>query len=360
MALNLKALKDVQEDLNNRGSSNLYFYASEIDGETDVRLLPPLPHMNGIYFVEQVGYWINKKFYVSPETFDMDCPITEEIEDAKAQNDPDINELLNSQDLAKKSRFLIPILKLACKFDKDGECTHVDVEDKKGKILVAGPMLMKAINKNVVSRNYQNGTEDGIMDRVKGFNIILDKTGKKLNTEYTALGWMYPWEMEEDYYKEANIPDIIKITEADIHSDDFLRAVIRNYIYGEPMPKEDNKNGGNSDDDDDKPAPRRGNAKSEDETPKRRGNAPVKTSDKATPRRSAPEPEEEEEEEVAPKRRGNAPTAAKAKVKEPEPEEEEEEYEEEEPPMPKKKAVKKEEPAAARPRRNIIGDLDNI
>ncbi len=355
MALNLKALKDVQEDLNNRGNGDLYFFANEIKDETDVRLLPPLPHQNGIYFIEQVGYWINKKYYVSPATFDEDCPIDEEIEEAKALGDPDINELLNSQSIQKKSRFLIPILMLDCKFDKDGECTSYKVVDRKGKILVAGPMLMKAINKVVISRNFQNGTEDGIMDRVKGHNLILNKTGKNLDTDYTAIGWNYPLEIEEAYYKPESIPDIVKITEDDLKSNKFLRGIIRNFLYGEAMPKEgDNAKG--------KPA----TAPADDED--------FKSVPK--PKRNAPEPEEEEEEAPKPKRRAavaeEEEKAPKAKrVAKPEPEEEEEE----ETPKPKPKAAAKpkpkpepeaeeeEEPAVedTRPkRRNILKDLDDI
>jgi len=234
MGLNLKALKGIQEDLNKRGEgTSLFLYQNEIGEETDVRLLPPLPHMNGIYFIEQIVYWINGKPYTSPETFGEPCPIEAEVEAAKDSGDHDLAELIDSDDFRKKSKFLMPILLLDCEFDDDGECTKANVVDGKAKILDVGPMLMKRMNKVITSRNFQNGTENGIMDREKGFNLILSKTGKKLDTKYDAIGWNTPFEMEEKFYK--NYPDVIEIVKKGQMSDEYLESVIRNYLYGEEV-----------------------------------------------------------------------------------------------------------------------------
>jgi hypothetical protein len=240
MALNLDALKGVQADLNSRGEGGIFLYMNKLNEEDDIRLLPPLPKLNGLYFVEQIVWWINEKPYVSPATFDGTCPIEAEVKAAEklAKSDKDLKALLDDdKQLKRKSRFLMPILQLKCSFNDDNECTKFEIVDGKAKVLVAGPVLMKAINKVVTSRLFQNGTEDGLMDRVKGYNLLLGKTGKGLSTDYTAEGWKTPLEMDKKYYEE--IPDVIDITKKEIKSDAFLRGIIRNYLYGEPLPKEE-------------------------------------------------------------------------------------------------------------------------
>ena len=108
------------------------------------------------------------------------------------------------------------------------------------KVLSCGSQLMKAINRVVTARTFQNGTEDGIMDRVKGYNIVITKTGTGLDTEYGAMGWNAPLEMDEKYYTEKAIPNVIELTEKKIKSDDHLRSVIRNYFYGEEIVADSN------------------------------------------------------------------------------------------------------------------------
>lgn len=238
MGLNMNALKGVQEDLNSRGSGGIYFYANKLGAEEDFRMLPPLPHMNGLYFQEQQVWWINKKPYISHKTFNKDCVIEQEIKAAKALKDKDIDKLLaDDQLISLKTRFLMPALRLVCEFDAANRPTKISVDGDKAVVLICGPILMKAINKTVTSRNFQNGTEDGLMDREKGFNLLLSKSGKGLDTTYGAEGWREPTEMDAKYYKE--IPDVVALTKKEMESDAYLRGVIRNFIYGEAMP---NKN----------------------------------------------------------------------------------------------------------------------
>lgn len=236
--LNIAALKGVQEDLNKRTSGGGNFlYAKDIQEETDFRLLPPPPHMNGLYFLEVITFWINGQKYISPKTFGLPCVMTEIVEEIEqlAKKDKGLSQLLESDKFSKKSEFWIAGLLLECKFEGN-EATEVNVVDDKAKILSAGTMLLKAINRVVTSRNYQNGTPDGIADREKGFNIVLSKTGKKLDTVYDAQGWLYPTEMDEKYYKD--IPDVVAIAKKDCYDDTYLEAVINNYFYGDAMPKE--------------------------------------------------------------------------------------------------------------------------
>lgn len=237
MALNIGALKEVQEDLNRRGSGMLLM-AKDITEETDVRILPPLPGMNDVYFIEQFVWWINGKSYVSPASpcfggNDVDV-IEEEITEAKRLNDPALNRLIiNNKKCTRKSQFLLPVLLLKCTFDDQGQPVTVIVVDGKAKILMCGPMLMKAINKVAVSRNVVNGTPDGFTDRVKGYNFTLSKTGKELDTEYACVAWPTQWEFEEKYY--IDYPNVMEYADQHLASDIHLRSVIRNYLYGEPI-----------------------------------------------------------------------------------------------------------------------------
>jgi hypothetical protein len=243
MSLNIKALKEVQDDLDTRsGGDNLFLYSNKLTEETDVRILPPLKKMNGMYFREQIVYWINKKPYLSPATFGKQCPIEQEVQEAKAlaKKDKDLQDLIDdSEKFSRKFRYLMPILLLDCEFNDKGEATKVDVVDGAAKVLVSGPELMKAINRVITSRNFQNGTDDGILDRVQGNNMLLGKKGKGLDTKYTAEGWRNSTEMKAVFYQEDKIPDVMAITEKELKSDDYLRSVIRNYFYGEPIIKDE-------------------------------------------------------------------------------------------------------------------------
>ncbi len=238
--LNLEALKDAQKDLTERtqSSGKDYFFAKSIGECTDVRLLPPLPTQNGIYFHEVIKFWINGKPYMSPLTFGRaGCPLDEELELAKdgAKTDASLKKLLEK--FQKKSEFHMPMLLLDIKEDASGNIAAITVIDDAPKILSAGTMLIKAINKLVTSRQYQNATEDGLMDRVKGWNITLSKTGKGLDTEYAAIGWTAQTEMAEKHY--TAIPDVMEKAKKELKSDEFLRKIARNYLYGEDLPAED-------------------------------------------------------------------------------------------------------------------------
>ena len=242
MALNVKALKNVQKDLESKGGDNLFLESKSIGEETDFRILPPLPSMNGMYFVERTQWWIAGKPYVSNDTFGGIDIIQEEIDAARAlakdEADTDLEALIDAQKngmpiLSKETAYLVPGLLLECQFGDDDELKSCDIVDNAPKILVAKSTLLKAMNKVVTSRPYQNGTDDGITDRVKGSNLILSKTGKGIKTEYGAMGWTESLEMDIKYYKDT--PDPIDILRKRKKSDDYLRSVIRNYLYGEEI-----------------------------------------------------------------------------------------------------------------------------
>lgn len=254
MALDIKKLKSLQKDIKKKSGEgdNIFLYAGKLPEELDVRILPPLTKMNGVYFVEEEGWWVNGKFVLIDPDNDV---IKAEIDSAKATKDETLLALIDRKErgmkvLKKEVRYLIPLLVLDTKYNEDEELESCEVRE--ARVLVGKPTQMKEINKIVTARPFQNGTEDGVADREKGFNIIIGKTGTGKNTEYYAMGWNTPMEMPEEWYKEDKIPDVMDLHEKMMKSETYQRSVIRNYLYGEEIiedVKEDSK-------EDKKPAPK--------------------------------------------------------------------------------------------------------
>lgn len=241
MGLDIQKLKKLQSDINSKsgaGDDKLFLYSNKLTEEDNVRLLPPPPEANGVYYEEQEVWWINGKMYVSNSTFGGRDIISEEIEAAKATKDKDLLALINAKKadvpvVKKETRYLLPILHLECLYNRNDELQSMTVIDDMAKVLVAKPSLLREINTIVTSRPYQNKTEDGIADRAKGFNMILSKKGKGLSTEYSAMGWTSPTEMDAKYYEK--IPNVKALTEKVRKEDAYLQSVIRNYLYGEAI-----------------------------------------------------------------------------------------------------------------------------
>lgn len=237
MGLDLKKLRDMQKNISKKAGAgdSIFLFANKLGEEVDVRLLPTRDNMNGLYFLEQTGWWINGKMYIVDGDHDV---IGEEIEDARALKDKAITALLDKKKdgmplVKKETRYLIPVLLLKTKYDSQEQLESCEVDEV--KILVAKPTLMLNINEVVTSRPYQNKTQWGMMDREKGYNMIIGKSGKGLDTKYSAIGWVEPMEMPEEYYAEDKLPDLLGMQEKALKSDEHLISVIRNYLYGEDI-----------------------------------------------------------------------------------------------------------------------------
>lgn len=289
------------------GGDKLFLYSNKLGEVEDIRILAPRKNLNGAYFVYQEGWWIDGAYYLTRASNGFADVVNAEIEAAKATKDKDLLALINKKKengapvLKREIRYLVPILHLDCKFDKDEQLIDTTVIDDAPKILVAKPTLLSAINDLVTSRNYLNGTDDGIADRVKGWHITIGKSGQKLDTTYTAIGWTQQIEMDEKYYGDK-VPDILEISNKGIKSDEHVRSVIRNYLYGEAIIPEAEKEEKDKSDDsteevateeaEEQPqtkAPARGVAKEETKAPAR---GVAKTEVKASPARGVAKTEE--------------------------------------------------------------------
>lgn len=250
--LDIKKLRAMSKDLTKKagGGDGLLWYANKLGEEDNARILPPPEEANGVYFVEQAGWWISGKFYVTNDTEILggEDVIEQEIELAKNSEDEDIIALVNKKKngmplIKKEYRSLVPVLQLDVIYDDDDELVECKVVD--ARLLVAKPTLLDSIHKVVTHRQYQNKTFHGIADRVKGSNIILSKTGTGKETKYSSMGWNSQMEMDEKWYDAKKIPNAFEYTRKYAKTDEVLRSIIRNYLYGEAIIED--ANSGSSD-----------------------------------------------------------------------------------------------------------------
>lgn len=248
-----RKLKDFQKELEekSKGLDN-FINASKIEGTIDFRILDPLPNMDGLYSLEVPVWWIGKTKIISPEIFGENDIIQTVINAAEGQNDPDINKLLAAKSdmgalkVRKQIEYWIPGLVLDWKIDDqdqivgiytaDGQEFDVDlidtfVRDKSPKVLNCKTQLMKAINHEATTRGGHI-----MFEQDKGFNLILEKTGSGRDTVYKASKADY-MPMPAKYYGEGNTPDVINICTAALYTDEYMDAVIGNYLYGEEIPE---------------------------------------------------------------------------------------------------------------------------
>lgn len=197
-----------------------------------VRLMLGHPNMDGTPFFFEEGYWINKQRYVSPKTFGEPCPIEEEVDEARSLGDPAIEELLNSRLFSDKPTIMAPVLAL----DVDNQYNVMGVKDDEVKILQMGKQLFGGMYGILTST--PQVPPSVILDPNEGYNMELTKSGSGMQTEYSAKIWMKPTEVDESWYAMENIPDIVEITRKKLKPEAYLRAVIRNFLYGEDGPQD--------------------------------------------------------------------------------------------------------------------------
>jgi hypothetical protein len=239
MAIDFNKLRGLQKDLENKTSGNV-MYASKINGQTDIRILPPHPDMDGSPYFERINWNVGKEIVTSPSTFNEFDPIEEEVTMAKAyveqlnkskvaadrQYAKELATLLNDwQHCKKKTDYLISVLPII----DDG----VDVNVSEPKIFSCGITVVQALVAVISDRKYMNGTEDGVADRVKGRNFTIAKSGEKKDTKYTVTPWPDAMEIDQSFY--TKIPNPVEFVRKGMYSEEYLRSLIRNYLYGEEL-----------------------------------------------------------------------------------------------------------------------------
>lgn len=240
--MDIQALKRTKEKLDEKTGSDGFLNQKNIGTETVVRLLPPSPQLGGLFHMEVVKYWIAGKSIICASTFGKKSVIQEELDAARASDDDDLVALANNADtktgVSRKVEFWMTLLQLEYKLNKREEIIGYTVIDDKAKVFQCGSQLLSSMIKVATSRKAitaAGGAEDAIADRESGSNLILSKAGQKLNTKYDAA-IDESMEIDPKYY--VSIPDVYVIAQAQMKNASYQRAVIRQYLYGDDIPKD--------------------------------------------------------------------------------------------------------------------------
>lgn len=231
--INMAALNKVKEGLN-KGGGDLFVGHKHLKPNLYIRLMPGHPNIADIGSFTEEGYWINSKRYVSPKTFGKPCPIAEEVEEARALNDSDIDKLLKSRNFSEKSVISFPVAVLTVEDEKKFKFSGI--QQDMIKVFQCGPQLGNEIIGIIIN---PAGCEYEELYDEDGYVIQCNKEGTGLETKYSAQMIVKKFEVPEEFYDYDKIPDIYEMTRKKVKSDDYLRGVIRNYLYGEPMPEEE-------------------------------------------------------------------------------------------------------------------------
>ena len=221
--LNLNKVNEETAKMNSGGGKR-YFSRKNIqaNSDVDIRILPPLKSLNGMYYLKVTSYWINRKNYISPATFGLECPATEAVKAINNGSNQALKALVKANEFERSEEYLIPILLL----ERNG--SEVKVVDNCGKIFTATWGMIKQYNNFVTHRNYQNGSPLGIFDPVKGFNLTVGKTVSADRTSYTSMVWPTFTEIDSKFLKD--IPDVYADTLEKMENQPDLGDAIQAYF----------------------------------------------------------------------------------------------------------------------------------
>jgi hypothetical protein len=249
MAIDLAALKAAKEQLESNGGSDRYLGTKDLTSEgTILRLLPPPPVLNGLFYLTVIKYWmtVNGKRLpiIDCATFGKNSVIEAELEEARCSDDPDVVAIATDTDnktgMIRQEEHWMAALVLKYKTDpKTGEIQKVIVVDDTAKVFQCGKPTLTTQILNIVTQGpavrRAKGAEDGMLDRVNGSNIVVSKTGQKLQTKYAAV-LDEQMEMPEKWYQD--IPNVYEIAKSQMKLPSYQRALIRQVLYGEAIPDE--------------------------------------------------------------------------------------------------------------------------
>jgi hypothetical protein len=252
--LDLSKLKEKEEELKKRGggANKNWIQVSKITKPLDARILNPLPSMDGVYFVEVPVWWVNGKRLISkklfgPEEVDVLETMKSEAESA-AKKDKTLAALLSKKSendiplIQFKWEYWVPALQFNWELDANNNISGIygadgrsyDVEkikkfilDNRVKILVANLTVIKAIN--VIAQTRGNSQ---MMSAADGMNIAITKTGEKRDTKY-AVAATEKMPMPIEFYQEGKLTDPFEIAQSMMFTDDYMSAVMGNYLYGD-------------------------------------------------------------------------------------------------------------------------------
>jgi len=251
--LDVEKLRAAQEELEKRTSSSskgwLQLGKME-EGSVDIRILDPLPEMDGLYYLEVPVWWVDGTRVVSPQLLGENDVIQEAIDAAKSSRDAGLLKLIEAKGekgkkIQKIFEYWVPVLQFQWDVNRNEEIINIydpsgnpDVNliqkyivDNRVKILVAKISALKDINKIATSRG------GGVMtDPEKGFNVMITKSGKGKDTKYGVVK-MDSLPMPVEFYAPPKMTNPMLIAQALMYTDEYMDAVIGKYLYNEPLPE---------------------------------------------------------------------------------------------------------------------------
>lgn len=244
MAIDFKAMQDYAKNVKARakeGDSRVFKQKDIKEGEfIDLRLLEWQPNQL-TYVVETTTYWINKKPYLVGTFCGRTNVIDEEIQDALATGDKGIAALLDNRDIfSKNTDFYIPVKIVEMEQDTNtGEVTRVSFPYPTKDIFCCSISVLDKINDLICDKRNIAGREGkSLFHTEKGKSITVKKeVNNKITSYKVEIGLEFA--MPKGSADPAKSPDIIAYLQKGLKSDEFLRGVIRNFLWGEPMPTED-------------------------------------------------------------------------------------------------------------------------
>ncbi len=234
--LDLGAVNEEATKMNSAGGGAKFFSRKKIaaNSDVDIRILPPVKSLNGLFYLKVTSFWVNKKNYISAATFGEPCVGLQYVKAIEASNNAEAKALLASKSFTIQEEYELPILLL------DRTSGQTKVIDECVKTFDCTWGLIKKFNNLVSHRNYQNGSPLGIMDPAKGFNITVSKSVVADKTNYDAMVIPMAEEIDAKYCLE--IPDIVENNRKKLVSQAYLKGVFDAYFTGTPMPDESIKN----------------------------------------------------------------------------------------------------------------------
>lgn len=234
--LNMDAVNKEAEKMESLSNGGIGFFSRKkipAGGEVDIRILPPLKSLNGLYYLKRTTVWINNKPYLSPRTFNEPCPILDFVDSIKKGVDDDMKTLVNAKAFNISVDYLLPILLLQPKYE-NGSLISLEVIDDCAKVFDCTWGLIKSFNAALSNRHYQNNTKLGLFDREQGRNLTISKEVTPQRTSYASLVWPNITPLDEKYYE--NVPDVVDICKKSLYTNDTLEKVALNYFTGSAMP----------------------------------------------------------------------------------------------------------------------------
>ena len=233
----MKKLRESSESAYNDGKKYKYINHKDISTAGNyIRILPPLPQLNGAFFQSKIVHWFNKRPFISPYTFKQPCVLEARFEDVKAdlasgKRARDKEQERRVIEFSKKdNKNLIPVIE----FNYIGG--KYEVIDDEVKILECGNALRKSIASEMLMEHMlhkYNGVEDGFCDIKRGMLFCIKKSGAGMNTSYTAS---HVQELEVDVKYLEQIPPCTNIVKANIYTDEYLNAYLDHVFEGADEP----------------------------------------------------------------------------------------------------------------------------